>query len=138
MVWPGKIETGSRCNEDMFPLEQFQREPAVIETGQLLGVNAREGVHGAVRFNQIEIAACGTGIYYRLAGCVKATIIADQFLDALVAAKRGLDGPLSGDVAAQAKRGEQLDCVNVVGRAFLFATERNPSDAVATGSIDFG
>ncbi len=84
----------------MLLLQQVERKLAIVEIGQLLGVDPDEGIHGPRGRQQLQEAAFLDRAQDRAARLIEPPSRTDQLLDALVAAERRLHCPLPDGVAA--------------------------------------
>ena len=120
------VEAGALNKQDLFLEEQVEHHLGVVVDVVDLGVEARERVERAHRFDAAD-AGDGRELFPdRVALLQEASALAGESVDGLSPAERHLDGGLPGHVGAQARAGQKVESLN---KPCLLYTSPSPRDS---------
>ncbi len=138
MLLVGIVEARALHQHHARGAQHFHEELAVVGDGVHGRVEAREHVQRRLGFHAAHARDRRDEFVGQVALPAEAPAFADQVIDALVAAQRRLDRPLSGHVGAQLDVGEHVDALDVVAGHGLVARHHHPAGAVAARAVGLG
>ncbi len=132
------VEAGALHQQQFFLLQQVEHHLLVVANVIHLGVEAREHVERTLGFDAGYSGDLVQEFPRLVPLLAQATARQDQLVDALVAAKRSLNGVLHRHVGTQSHGGQHLQPFNVTASTAFGAGDDHPALTEAAGAVGLG
>ena len=132
------VEARALHEQDARGFKELLEELAVVLDRVDLRIEPREHVERALGLDAGDARNLREELPGEVALNAQAAALADEVVDRLVAAERGLDRPLARHVGAELHVGEHVEALNEVAGGQLVARDDHPARTVAAGAVGLG
>ena len=129
------VKTRALHQQNLGFLQHFLDELLVIGDRVHLRVKLGEHVQGSARLDASHARNGGDQFMRQIALTTQASARTHKVVDALVAAQRGLNRPLAGNVGTQTHAREHVQTFDVITGPLFVTRDRHPASPVAAGAV---
>ena len=137
MVWVGPVKARALHQHDPRLTQQLQEKLAVVLDWVHHRIQFGEHVQRSHRLDAGHARNGGDQLISQVPLATQPAAFTGQIVDALVAAERGLNGPLARHVGAQLHVAEHVQAFDVVNSHRLVARHHQPASTVAAAAVAF-
>ena len=134
----GPVKARTLHENDVGSFQKFLEELTVVFNGIHLGIQSREHVKGGCGTHDGDAGNCREHFVGDVTLATQPPAFAHQIVDGLIAAQRGLNCPLTGNVRAKLHVGEHIEPFDEVFGVGFVAGNHHPARAVAAGTVGLG